>query len=177
MCSHQHLLHQFHYCPVCGSSHFEINDFKSRKCSDCGFTFYLNSGASVVAVVLNAEGQLLVARRAEEPALGTLDLPGGFVDAGESLEEAVIREFREETGAEVTPERWLFSLPNIYRYSNMDIPTTDSFFLCRLSPQVQLFPADDVSGLLWLPLKSLQPELFGLDSIRRSIPMLQKLLS
>ena len=165
----------FRYCPVCGSAHFEHHDFKSRRCRDCGFTFYQNASASVVGVIVNEQQEILVGRRAFEPARGTLDLPGGFVDAGETLEEAVMRELKEETGADVTPLRWLFSLPNSYRYSGIDIPTVDSFFLCRLTSPQQLQAGDDVDRLFWMPLKELKAQEFGLPSISRSIERLKTL--
>ena len=165
----------FRYCPVCGSAHFEPHDFKSRRCRDCGFTFYQNASASVVGVIINERQEILVGRRALDPARGTLDLPGGFVDAGETLEEAVVRELKEETGADVTPLRWLFSLPNSYRYSGIDIPTVDSFFLCRLTSPQQLQAGDDVDRLFWMPLKELKAQEFGLPSISRSIERLKTL--
>ena len=165
----------FCYCPVCGSVHFEPHDFKSRRCRDCGFTFYQNASASVVGVIINERQEILVGRRALDPARGTLDLPGGFVDAGETLEEAVMRELKEETGADVTPLRWLFSLPNSYRYSGIDIPTVDSFFLCRLTSPQQLQAGDDVDRLFWMPLKELKAQEFGLPSISRSIERLKTL--
>ena len=165
----------FRYCPVCGSAHFEPHDFKSRRCRDCGFTFYQNASAWVVGVIVNEQQEILVGRRAFEPARGTLDLPGGFVDAGETLEEAVVRELKEETGADVTPLRWLFSLPNSYRYSRIDIPTVDSFFLCRLTSPQQLQAGDDVDRLFWMPRKELKAQEFGLASISRSIERLKTL--
>ena len=75
-----HPLELFRYCPVCGSQHFVINNFKSKKCEDCGFTYYANPCAATAAFILNDRNELLVVRRAKEPAKGTLDLPGGFVD-------------------------------------------------------------------------------------------------
>ena len=38
----EHPLAQFLYCPECGSSHFEVNNEKSKKCADCGFVYYFN---------------------------------------------------------------------------------------------------------------------------------------
>ena len=84
-----HPLHQFRFCPKCGSSQFAENNEKSKKCADCGFVYYFNSSAAVVAVIENAAGEILVARRAKDPAKGTLDLPGGFIDMHETAEEAV----------------------------------------------------------------------------------------
>ena len=93
----KHPLAQFLYCPECGSPHFEVNNEKSKKCTDCGFVYYFNPSAATVALILNEKNKLLVCRRAKEPAKGTLDLPGGFIDMNETGEEGVAREVLEET--------------------------------------------------------------------------------
>lgn len=103
-----HPLELFKYCPKCGSSHFEIHNEKSKHCADCGFTYYFNSSAATVAFILNHRNELLVCRRGKEPAKGTLDLPGGFIDMHETGEEGVAREVKEETGLAVTEARYLF---------------------------------------------------------------------
>ncbi len=93
----KHPLAQFLYCPECGSPHFEVNNEKSKKCTDCGFVYYFNPSSATVALILNEKKELLVCRRAKEPAKGTLDLPGGFIDMNETGEEGVSREVWEET--------------------------------------------------------------------------------
>lgn len=85
----KHPLDLFQYCPECGSSHFEINNEKSKKCTNCGFVYYFNPSAATVALIQNDQNELLVCRRAKEPAKGTLDLPGGFIDMNETGEEGV----------------------------------------------------------------------------------------
>ncbi len=91
----KHPLDLFQYCPECGSSHFEVNNEKSKKCTDCGFVYYFNPSSATVALILNDQNELLVCRRAKEPAKGTLDLPGGFIDMNETGEEGVAREVLE----------------------------------------------------------------------------------
>lgn len=59
--------------------------------------------AGVGAVVLDAEGRVLLVRRGQEPRLGEWSLPGGALELGERLEDGVRREVREETGLEVEP--------------------------------------------------------------------------
>ena len=164
-----HPLDLFHYCPKCGSELFEINNFKSKHCSNCGFTYYQNPSSSTAAFILNSKGELLVARRGKEPAIGTLDLPGGFVDNGESGEQGIIREIKEETGLEIKEVKYLFSIPNIYRYSGMDIHTLDMFYLCHAEEGADVKAGDDVAECVWLPLREVYVERFGLRSIREAV--------
>ena len=172
-----HLLDTFKHCPKCGSDTFAENDFKSKRCGNCGFVYYLNPSAANVAVITDGKGNILVATRSKEPAKGTLDLPGGFCDCHESAEEGVIREVLEETGLKVTATRYLFSIPNIYSYSGMEIHTMDLFFECRTADNATLRAADDVQELQWMALKTLDSNLFGLRSIREGVERLKSILN
>ncbi len=98
----EHPFSQFKYCPKCGSVHFEINNEKSKRCADCEFVYYFNPSAATVALIMNERNELLVCRRAKDPAKGTLDLPGGFIDMAETGEEGVSREVkrRNRNGSE-----------------------------------------------------------------------------
>lgn len=166
-----HPLEVFRFCPKCGSENFEIHNALSRHCSDCGFTYYQNPRASTAAFILNSKGELLIAMRAKEPAKGTLDLPGGFVDNAETAEQGMVREIKEETGLDIKPEsiEYLFSIPNVYHYSGMDIHTLDLFFLCKVDDEQTVAAADDAAELAWLPLREVYVERFGLKSIRQAV--------
>ena len=111
----------------------------------------------------------MVARRLKEPAKGMYDLPGGFVDFNETAEEAIIREIREETGLTLANPEYLFSLPNTYLYSGLNIPTLDLFFCFRLKEDCEVQAGDDVSELFFLSREEIDPTLFGLDSIRKAV--------
>jgi ADP-ribose pyrophosphatase YjhB (NUDIX family) len=84
------------FCTFCGSR-FPGGSPWPRRCPACGNASYLNP--LPVAVVLQpvADG-LVVIRRNIEPQRGTLTLPGGYIDCGETWQEAARRELREETG-------------------------------------------------------------------------------
>jgi mutator protein MutT len=164
-----HPLEHFTFCPVCGSRHWVINNEKAKRCTDCGFVYYGNVSAAVAAFILNKQGELLVCRRKKEPAAGTLDLPGGFVDIGETVEEALIREIKEELNLNVTKLSYFTSIPNEYWYSNMLINTLDVLFVCQIDDFSGLTAADDVSEAKFMPLNTISPADFGLNSIKKGI--------
>ena len=164
-----HPLDLFKYCPKCGSRHFDIHDEKSKKCADCGFVYYFNVSSATVAFILNERDELLVCRRAKEPAKGTLDLSGGFADMGETAEEGVAREVMEETGLQVVETTYLFSGPNTYLYSGFLVHTLDQFFFCKVKNSQSVQAMDDVAESFWVPIEEVDPSLFGLDSIRKGV--------
>ncbi|MDR1715365.1 MAG: NUDIX domain-containing protein [Prevotella sp.] len=170
-----HPLSQFKYCPKCGSKLFVENNFKSKRCEDCGFIYYFNSCSSTIAIIINEDKELLVATRAHEPVKGTLDLPGGFVDMEETGEEAVAREVKEETGLDVDTVSYLFSIPNKYVYSGFEVQTLDLVYRCFVKNTENLKAEDDVAKLEFIKISELNPELFGLLSVKEVIKEIQKM--
>lgn len=85
-------------CPVCAGplTHAELH----VACAACGFVQYENPAATTLALVLDGD-RLLLVRRARPPRAGLWDTIGGFVDPGETAEECVRREVREEIGREI----------------------------------------------------------------------------
>ncbi len=164
-----HPLHLFQFCPICGSPKFVEHNVKSKHCANCGFTYYFNPSAATVAFIVNDKNELLVCRRAKDPAKGTLDLPGGFIDMGETGEEGVIREIAEETALKVTSLHYLFSLPNTYLYSGFLVHTLDQFFLCKVDDFTTLTSQDDVADSFFIPFDQINASEFGLDSVQQAI--------
>ena len=166
----------FKFCPKCGSDKFNVNNKESKKCDDCGFTYYFNSASAIVAVIQNSKNEVLVARRAKDPAKGTLDLPGGFSAMHETIEETVHREVLEETRLEISSLKYIFSIPNIYVYSGFEVHTMDMFFECKIDDFSNMKAQDDVLELLFIPKTELNSKDFGLISIKKGIEKLQTLL-
>lgn len=99
------------FCHYCGSA-YDGDVWKTKKwprtCSCCGETVWKNPIPVVVAIVRTLGSGLLVVRRDIEPARGELAFPGGYVDAGETWQEAAAREVFEETSGlvKLSPEQF-----------------------------------------------------------------------
>ena len=172
----EHPLKKFHFCPVCGSPEFDENNIKSKRCRKCGFVYYANPCSATVAFIVRAgngsskPNELLVARRAKEPAKGTLDIVGGFVDMEETAEEGLLREIYEETGMTIEHgATYLFSIPNLYEYSGMTVHTLDMFYLVCVDGDAEPHADDDVAELQWIPFDKVDASLFGLRSISQGV--------
>lgn len=96
------LRNELNYCPRCaGRLASRPVEAKPRLvCDQCGFVFYLDPKLAV-AVVLPYQGGILLGRRAISPQRGFWSFPSGYVDRGEVVEEAAVREVQEETGLEI----------------------------------------------------------------------------
>lgn len=109
--------HAYRFCPRCGGA-LERRVLKASEperpvCTQCGFVFYIDPKIAVGTIITTPGDRLVLVRRAIEPGYGKWVFPGGYVDRGEPLTAAAIREAREECGLEVR----LDSLVNIYSYA------------------------------------------------------------
>ena len=142
-----HPRYHYKYCPRCGNKGDFSSEHLAFKCHRCEFQFYLNSSAAVVALIYNAKNELLFSRRGVEPDIGKLDLPGGFVDPGESVEAAVVREIEEELDLKPDSIEYIGSFPNEYRFSGTIVNTIDLVFNCYVSDFSTLKFRDDIIGI------------------------------
>ncbi len=106
----------YKFCPTCGGpllhKRLEPKEPPRLVCSACGFVFYLDPKLAAIAVI-PLDGGVVLARRAIAPGYGLWVAPGGFVDVGERVEAAVVREVREEVLLEIRVDRLL----NVYSYA------------------------------------------------------------
>jgi len=105
------------FCSECGSDQVQMSmpygDIGLRHiCQNCGTVHYARH-SMVAGCVATHEGCILLCQRAIDPYLGMWTIPAGYVEVGETLQEAAIRETREEAGAIVTNLRLLavYDLP------------------------------------------------------------------
>ena len=103
------------FCPLCGAAlarePVPPDHREQAVCSRCRFVFYLNPKL-VAGTIPEQDGCVLLTRRSISPGRGLWTFPGGFVDFGESVTDAAVRETFEETGLKVE----LTGLHNVYSY-------------------------------------------------------------
>jgi NAD+ diphosphatase len=161
------------YCPICGKKSLEAISSKQFICAQCQFTFYQNTAAAVM-VAICCQDELLVATRSRNPGIGMWDLPGGFVDPNESLEEAVVRELYEELAITVTNAKYIFSNSNTYLYKDVEYKTCDAFFVVELDEKPIVQAQDDVAAVEWVKLADVDIQRFAFESAKKAVLKLRE---
>ncbi len=158
------------HCPKCGSESLRRLSAKKFECQReaCGFTVYRNV-AGATAAIIECGDKILVIRRAKEPDRGKLDLPGGFVDEGETLEECVSREVYEELHLRLHDISYLCSFPNDYTYKGIRYPTIDSVFLSKGDVEEIECDEGEIEEYELVDPRQLNLEDFAFESLRNGL--------
>lgn len=158
------------YCPKCQNKLDHKGNLAA--CGACGFNYYQNPAPCTV-IMFYKDGQVLMGKRAIEPRINTWDLPGGFIEVGETAEEGAIREALEETGLEVKISKYLGSAPDIY--GETLVPTLVFCFLVEVISG-EMMPQDDISELRWFDLNS-TPDEVAFPTVKTCLGMLKTYLA
>ncbi|MDR0302223.1 MAG: NUDIX domain-containing protein [Treponema sp.] len=174
----------FNFCPSCASKKINFEEGKVFRCPDCGFVYYHNIAAATGCLISvpSPEGERLVFTvRAKEPGKGLMDMPGGFVDAGEGALEGLYRELREEigwtppvpNGAKLTDVFKLYaSFSNVYKYKGIDYNTCDLYFsVCApgLTQDDLRLEKGEIAEVRFLKPEQIDLDQFAFESTKRAI--------
>ena len=143
--------HEFRFCPLCGSR-FNVLVLKKNEparlvCSSCAFIFFLDPKV-VSCSITELDNKIVLLKRSIKPQKGKWVMPGGYVERGEEVRAAAIRETREECGLEVRIKYLL----GVYSYAGV-------------LPIVVVYVAEHVSGDLIAGDEALETGLFSLAKI------------
>ena len=155
----------FNHCPRCAAPLPGRERPNRIRCASCGFTYYFNPTVSAAAFVQDPTGRVLLLQRAKEPAQGKLSLPGGFVDFGETAEEALHRETREEVGIALVDVTYLCSQVNLYTYQQVTYPVLDLFFVARAA-SLDARPLDGAESVGWVAPPTVALDDLSFPSVR-----------
>jgi len=159
----------FRHCPRCGRPWTRSGGEPLVHCTGCDFLLHFNPTVGVGGFVTDGAGRLLWGRRARDPAKGKLALPGGFVDFGETAEEALRREIREEVNLAVGPLQFLCSQPNEYPYHGVTYAVLDLFFIAPALGVTALRALDGAESVHWIAPGALDLNDVAFPSVRRAM--------
>lgn len=148
----------FRFCPLC-AARLEPKPSEpdgGRPACPSGHFIHYDNPAATVQGWIEHEGKFLILKRNDEPFAGRWDLPGGFVEMGESPTEAVVREVREETALAVTPIGLIGAYTSDYGTTGRH--TVDIAYLCRIDHGDFELDRDEKSDAAWVALADM-PEL------------------
>ena len=158
----------FHHCPKCGLP-AKPSGKAPFHCATCGFLFYFNPAIAVGAILQAPDGRILLVRRAKQPHLGKLTVPGGFVDILETAEDALRREIREEVSLHIARLDYFCSLPNDYHFQGVTYQVLDFFFIGQ-APHLDARPdPGEVAEICWLHHTEIDLEQIAFPSVRRAL--------
>lgn len=167
----------FKFCSACGQDDWTAKSEREFVCAACGYRHFISPIAAAVAVVLDAQGRVLIIRRAHEPGYGKLGLPGGVIEPDETGEAAAARETREETGLAVPVEafKYLCTLNNRYLFQGYVWPTIDLCYVARVESFEGLLQPDpaEVMETIVCPLDEVALEDFAFWSNAEAVRQAQ----
>lgn len=169
----QSVFNYYQFCPRCGSRLVVQQEHGKPLlvCTVGDFTFYQNPHAASAAIVRNAEGKIMLVKRAFDPAKGTWDVPGGFVDWGEQPEESIVREMKEELNVDFTPSKLFFAVHGWYPFRGLNVSVLIVYYEGTIIGEPK--PDDDVAGIGWFGLDEI-PTNLAFDHMEKSFAVLRK---
>ncbi|NMP21964.1 NUDIX hydrolase [Sulfobacillus sp. DSM 109850] len=154
------------YCPLCrGDLTNHAWDGKTRRyCPQCGFVYWERPLPAVAAIIRESshQGRVALVRRRYPPEEGQWTLPGGGIEAGESIEQAMIREAQEETALTIALDG------EIGTWSTPSFETIITFFVAhRVNGELQA--GSDALEAMWFDLDRLPSLAFSThqDAVRQ----------
>ncbi len=167
-------MHLAAFCPRCAAPLVErvpdLDNRKRRVCSKCAFVVYLNPKIAAGTLPVR-DGKIAMIRRGVEPSRGKWSWPCGYVEIDETVEEAALRETREESGLVVGIGAMLGAYSYPVRAADQPSATTGLVIMAWPTKSVEgeLVAGDDADDAAWFALDAIPWADLAFDSTRRAL--------
>lgn len=147
---------RYRFCPMCGAEleSQTLHDRMRLVCPRCQYVFYQNP-TPAVGVILMEKNKILLVQRKYEPRAGDWSLPAGFIEYGEEVQQAALRELKEETNLDIRVTG-LFEV-----YSGKDDPRSHVVLI--------LYRGEIIGGKLRAGDDAVAARFFSLDQLPENI--------
>lgn len=161
------------YCPNCRSEGITFDDKKRYFCKSCNWTYYQNAAAAAMAfLILN--GKIIFTRRAKDPQKGWFDLPGGFIEPGETAEDGLKREIKEELGLDVLKLDYVGSAANTYFYKNIYYTTCDLIYSAKINTPPAMIDKLEISEYVFKSLDEVNLNEIAFESVKTALKLFEE---
>lgn len=161
------------FCPNCQSKLNKNNNFIS--CQNCFFYFYHNPCPTNGVIFYNNKKEVLLVKRKYPPKKNYFDIPGGFINLNETLEQSIFREIKEEINIEVNIKKlkYLTSTVDKYLFKKINQITLCFIFIYKISEdEVKNIKAnDDVSSYEFFSEKKFPWEKIAFEGVRQAFKL------
>ena len=146
------------FCGFCGGllENASVEGRTRKRCQNCGRVNYINPIPAVAMLAVKDSDQIMLVRRTAPPEVGYWCLPGGFIELGETPEDAVHRELYEETRLECSVDR-LFDVGTVIDGYYGDVIVL-AYVIAVTGGEVQA--GDDADQVEYFPANKLPPLAF-----------------
>ncbi len=163
---------EFIYCPHCGSN-FDRSD-NHLICTNCKLEYYINPRPTNAVMLRNEKEELLLVKRKHDPQKGLWDLPGGFININETVEESVHREISEELNIRISDIRYVCSFYDTYEFGGIKAYTICFLFEAKMINSKNLKASDDAECYEFFNEACLPFDQFAFDPMRDALLRLYK---
>ena len=157
----------YKFCPLCASVVERVSAFHLL-CTICQFDFFIDPAVAGEALILNEMNEILLIKRKVNPHKDMWDVPGGFVEPGEDLSDAIIREIKEELGIQLLLTGFVGAFADSYEFRGIIKPVLRAFYIAK-ELGGKMIAQDDVSAFSYFPLQEIANTPLAFTSTRLAI--------
>lgn len=158
---------KYKFCLLCGGKLKTKSEYVLQ-CKICGFSTYINPVPCNGVIIQNGKNEIMLVKRKVNPKKGYWDLPGGFLQPNENLEQSVKREIKEELGVNVEMKDIIGTYKDEYMFQDILIPTLG--IVVTAKPSSFNFKAkDDITSYKFFAPNEVLKQKLAFRSLRESL--------
>lgn len=169
---------EMNFCRRCGAKLSLVQGHVYKCVND--HTIFMNASPACAVWILNDKNEILIAIRGQNPGIGLIDAPGGFCDGAETVEDAIIRELKEELGlspSDYSTPKFILSGIDKYDYGNEISDVLGCAFYTQIIGNPKITPQDDVAEARFVSIESVDPDKIYFPAVKASFLRLQDILA
>lgn len=157
----------YKFCPKSGDALKQISE-NILQCNNCGYKLYVNPITCNGVIIVNENGKIMLVKRKFDPKKGYWDLPGGFIEPHEDLEQSVKREIKEELGVDIDLIKIIGVYNDVYEFQDIIWPTL-GIVVAAKTVTGNFRSSDDINSYKFFRLQEALKQRLAFHSIKKAL--------